>query len=89
MMAAVPRATMVIANPTHFAVALKYDEKRMGAPIVVAKGADVIAARIREVATESLVPIFEAPPLARAIFKSVQIGEEIPESKWDGYGLWR
>jgi flagellar biosynthetic protein FlhB len=65
-------------NPTHFAVALRYDEKRMRAPVVVAKGADIIAARIREVATESLVPIFEAPPLARALFKSVEIGSEIP-----------
>jgi flagellar biosynthetic protein FlhB len=78
MMQEVPKADVVIVNPTHFAVALKYDEKRMRAPIVVAKGADVIAARIREIATESLVPIFEAPPLARALFKSVEIGGEIP-----------
>ena len=78
MMHEVPKADVVIVNPTHFAVALKYDEKRMRAPIVVAKGADVIAARIREIATESLVPVFEAPPLARALFKSVEIGGEIP-----------
>jgi flagellar biosynthetic protein FlhB len=78
MMQDVPKADVIVTNPTHFAVALKYDEKRMGAPIVVAKGADVVAARIREVATESLVPIFEAPPLARALFKSVEIGAEIP-----------
>jgi|KBSSwiStaDraftv2_1062776.scaffolds.fasta_scaffold00616_10 flagellar biosynthetic protein FlhB len=78
MMHEVPKADVVIVNPTHFAVALKYDEKRMRAPLVVAKGADVIAARIREIATESLVPIFEAPPLARALFKSVEIGGEIP-----------
>ncbi len=78
MMHEVPKADVVIVNPTHFAVALKYDEKRMRAPVVVAKGADVIAARIREIATESLVPIFEAPPLARALFKSVEIGGEIP-----------
>jgi flagellar biosynthetic protein FlhB len=78
MMHEVPKADVVIVNPTHFAVALKYDEKRMRAPIVVAKGADVIAARIREIATDSLVPIFEAPPLARALFKSVEIGGEIP-----------
>jgi len=56
MMHEVPKADVVIVNPTHFAVALKYDDKRMRAPIVVAKGADVIAARIREIATESLVP---------------------------------
>ncbi len=80
MMQEVPKADVIITNPTHFAVALRYDEKRMRAPIVVAKGADLIAARIREVATESLVPIFEAPPLARALFKSVEIGTEIPAS---------
>ncbi|MFL6605968.1 MAG: flagellar biosynthesis protein FlhB [Steroidobacteraceae bacterium] len=78
MMHEVPKADVVIVNPTHFAVALKYDEKRMRAPIVVAKGADVIAGRIREIATENRVPIFEAPPLARALFKSVEIGGEIP-----------
>jgi flagellar biosynthesis protein FlhB len=78
MMQEVPKADVVVVNPTHFAVALRYDDKRMRAPVVVAKGADVIAARIREVATESLVPIFEAPPLARALFKSVEIGNEIP-----------
>ncbi|MBS0418245.1 MAG: flagellar type III secretion system protein FlhB [Proteobacteria bacterium] len=78
MMQEVPKADVIVTNPTHFAVALKYDEKRMGAPIVVAKGADLVAARIREVATESLVPVFEAPPLARALFKSVEIGAEIP-----------
>jgi flagellar biosynthetic protein FlhB len=80
MMQDVPKADVVIVNPTHFAVALRYDEKRMRAPVVVAKGADVIAARIREIATDSLVPIFEAPPLARALFKSVEIGAEIPAS---------
>jgi flagellar biosynthesis protein FlhB len=78
MMQEVPKADVIVTNPTHFAVALKYDEKRMSAPIVVAKGADLVAARIREVATENLVPIFEAPPLARALFRSVEIGGEIP-----------
>jgi flagellar biosynthetic protein FlhB len=78
MMQEVPKADVIVTNPTHFAVALKYDEKRMGAPLVVAKGADLVAARIREVASESLVPVFEAPPLARALFRSVEIGEEIP-----------
>jgi flagellar biosynthetic protein FlhB len=80
MMHEVPKADVVVVNPTHFAVALKYDEKRMRAPVVVAKGADVIAARIREIATDNLVPIFEGPPLARALFKSVEIGGEIPAS---------
>jgi len=80
MMQEVPKADVVIVNPTHFAVALRYDEQRMRAPLVVAKGADLIAARIREVATESKVPIFEAPPLARALFRSAEIGAEIPAS---------
>ena len=78
MMQEVPKADVVITNPTHFAVALRYDEKRMRAPVVIAKGADEVAARIREVATEHAVPIFEAPPLARALFRSVDINGEVP-----------
>ncbi len=78
MMDEVPTADVVITNPTHFAVALRYDEKTMRAPRVVAKGADLMAARIREVANEHRVPIFEAPPLARALHRSVEIGDEIP-----------
>ena len=80
MMHEVPKADVIVVNPTHFAVALRYDEKRMRAPIVVAKGADVIAARIREIATEHRVPIFEAPPLARALHRHVEIGAAIPNS---------
>jgi len=80
MMQDVPKADVIVTNPTHFAVALRYDDKRMRAPIVVAKGADLIAARIREVATEHKVPIFEAPPLARVLFRQVEIGEEIPST---------
>jgi flagellar biosynthetic protein FlhB len=80
MMADVPKADVVVTNPTHFAVALKYDENRMRAPIVVAKGADVIAARIREIATENNVPIFEAPPLARVLHRNVDLGQEIPSA---------
>ena len=78
MMHEVPKADVVVVNPTHFAVALRYDESRMRAPLVVAKGTDLIAARIREIATEHAVPIFEAPPLARALHHSVEIGSEIP-----------
>jgi flagellar biosynthesis protein FlhB len=78
MMQEVPKADVVVTNPTHFAVALKYDEKRMRAPIVVAKGVDVIAGKIREVAGEHAVPIFEAPPLARVLYRNVDIGDEIP-----------
>jgi flagellar biosynthetic protein FlhB len=80
MMQEVPKANVIVTNPTHFAVALKYDEKRMRAPIVVAKGADEIAARIRAVATEHNVPIFEAPPLARALHRHVDLGGEIPNN---------
>lgn len=78
MMAQVPKADVVVTNPTHFAVALKYDDKRMRAPIVVAKGADEVAAKIREIATEHGVAIFEAPPLARALFRTVDLEEEVP-----------
>ncbi len=77
MMANVPQATVVITNPTHFAVALKYD-RDMSAPVCVAKGADDVAFRIREMAKEHDVPIVENPPLARALFASVDIDEAIP-----------
>ncbi|HMN44418.1 MAG TPA: flagellar biosynthesis protein FlhB [Povalibacter sp.] len=80
MMQDVPKADVIVTNPTHFAVALKYDEKRMRAPIVVAKGVDLVAARIREIGTEHAVPIFEAPPLARVLYKNVDIGGEVPAS---------
>jgi flagellar biosynthesis protein FlhB len=78
MMQDVPKADVIVTNPTHFAVALRYDENGMRAPMVVAKGADVIAARIREIAGEHSVPIFEAPPLARVLYRNVDIGHEIP-----------
>ena len=78
MMQQVPKADVVITNPTHFAVALRYDEKRMRAPIVVAKGVDEVAARIREIAGENRVPMFEAPPLARALFRAVDLNEPVP-----------
>ena len=77
MMAAVPDATVVITNPTHFAVALKYD-RSMGAPKCVAKGVDALALRIREVAKENNVSIVENPPLARALYASVDVDETIP-----------
>ncbi|KFL28451.1 flagellar biosynthesis protein FlhB [Devosia riboflavina] len=77
MMQAVPDATVVVTNPTHYAVALKYD-KGMGAPKCVAKGADAVALRIRTVAKENDVPIIENPPLARALFAAVDVDEDIP-----------
>jgi len=78
MMAEVPRADVVITNPTHYAVALRYDEARMRAPIVVAKGKDLLAQRIRELAREHAVPLVEAPPLARALHAGCELGDEIP-----------
>ena len=78
MMQDVPKADVVITNPTHFAVALRYDDKKMRAPIVVAKGTDLLAARIREIAAEAGVPLVAAPPLARALYSSVALGREVP-----------
>jgi flagellar biosynthetic protein FlhB len=78
MMEQVPQADVVVTNPTHYAVALRYDDKRMRAPVVVAKGADLIAQRIREIATEHGVPLLEAPPLARALHRDCDLGDEVP-----------
>lgn len=77
MMSAVPEASVIITNPTHYAVALRYDHGAMRAPIVVAKGADRIALKIRELAGEHNVPIVESPPLARALYASVEIDQPI------------
>jgi flagellar biosynthetic protein FlhB len=78
MLLAVPRATVVLTNPTHFAVALEYKRDKTAAPVVIAKGADLIAAKIREIAREHSVPIVENPPLTRALFKDCEIGDVIP-----------
>lgn len=78
MMSAVPRATVVVTNPTHFAVALEWDETKMEAPVVTAKGADLLAKRIRLLAEEHRVPIMENPPLARTLYQSVEIDQAIP-----------
>lgn len=78
MIQEVPKATVILTNPTHISVALKY-ERGMGAPVLIAKGADSVAFRIREVAKENNIPIYENKPLARAIYQSVEIGEEISE----------
>jgi flagellar biosynthetic protein FlhB len=80
MMADVPTADVVVTNPTHYAVALKYSDGMRGAPKVVAKGTDEVAAKIREIAKEHKVTMLEAPPLARALFKHTEIGDEIPEA---------
>lgn len=78
MLKEVPQATAVIVNPTHFAVAIRYRSDSSGAPRVVAKGKNLIALRIRHIAVDHQVPIVENPPLAQALYKSVNVGEEIP-----------
>jgi flagellar biosynthetic protein FlhB len=78
MLHEVPKADVVVTNPTHYAVALRYDDQKMRAPIVVAKGTDLTAARIREIAAENGVPLVEAPPLARALYRTVDLGREVP-----------
>jgi flagellar biosynthesis protein FlhB len=81
MMAAVPKATVVVTNPTHYAVALKY-ERGMNAPLCLAKGTDAVALRIREVATAAGVPVVENPPLARTLHAAVEVDQEIPEEHY-------
>jgi flagellar biosynthetic protein FlhB len=77
-MGQVATATAVIVNPTHYAVAIRYEQGVMAAPLVVAKGKNYLAARIRQRANENQVPIIENPPLAQALYKSVDVGQEIP-----------
>jgi flagellar biosynthesis protein FlhB len=81
MMAAVPKASVVITNPTHYAVALQY-ERGMNAPVCVAKGVDLIARKIREVALQHDIPVIENPPLARALHGTVEIDQEIPSEHY-------
>ena len=78
MMKEIPTATAVVVNPTHYAVAIRYRVEDMAAPLVVAKGKNYLAARIRQRAIEHQVPIVENPPLAQALYKSVEVGQEIP-----------
>nr|WP_246262151.1 flagellar biosynthesis protein FlhB [Aromatoleum evansii] len=78
MMAQVPKADVVVTNPTHFSVALKYDANKMRAPIVVAKGRGEVALKIRELAKEHKVPMLEAPPLARALYKHCELEQAVP-----------
>jgi len=79
MMQEVPKADVIVTNPTHYAVALRYDQNSMRAPKVVAKGADLIAGNIRRVGVEAGVPIVQAPVLARAIYHSTELGSMIPQ----------
>lgn len=78
MMADVPKADVIVTNPTHYSVALQYNEKKMSAPKVVAKGAGEVALKIRELAAEHRIPLLEAPPLARALYRHTEIGQQIP-----------
>ena len=78
MMANVPTADVIVTNPTHYSVALKYDENKMSAPKVIAKGAGLVALRIREIGNENRIPTLEAPPLARALYRHAEIGQQIP-----------
>jgi flagellar biosynthetic protein FlhB len=79
MMKDVQDADVVITNPTHLSVAIKYDEATMRAPIVVAKGADLLALKIREIAKEHRVPLVENKPIAQSLYKTVEVGEPIPQ----------
>jgi flagellar biosynthetic protein FlhB len=83
MMASVPEADVVITNPTHLAVALAYRLEQMDAPEVVAKGANKIAERIKEIAREHDIPVIEDKPLAQALFKSVEVGQSIPSDLYE------
>ena len=87
MMSAIERADVVLANPEHYAVAIRYDPERMSAPIILAKGADALALRIREVATEHNVPIAQIPPLARYLFNQLDIGESIPAPLFEAIAM--
>jgi flagellar biosynthetic protein FlhB len=87
MLKAVPKADVVITNPTHYAVALEYNRAIMVAPTVVAKGADLVAQKIREIATEHRVPIMENKPFAQALFQEVEIGDAIPEKFYDAMSI--
>ena len=78
MLAAVPTADLIVMNPTHYAVALRYDDAAMGAPRVVAKGLDLLAFKIRDIAIENKVPVLEAPPLARALYAHTEVDAEVP-----------
>ncbi|HJT52016.1 MAG TPA: flagellar biosynthesis protein FlhB [Nitrosospira sp.] len=83
MMAEIPKADVIVTNPTHYAVALRYEEGKMRAPRVVGKGAHLLALKIREIAEQHKVPLLETPPLARALYHHTELGDEIPEALYN------
>jgi flagellar biosynthetic protein FlhB len=83
MMQAVPKATVVVMNPTHYAIALRYEAGETTAPLCVAKGIDSLALKIREVAEEHKVPVVEDPPLARALYATVEVDQTIPREHYE------
>jgi flagellar biosynthetic protein FlhB len=87
MLKSVPKADVVITNPTHFAIALEYNRALMAAPTVVAKGADLVAQKIKDVANENGIPIMENKPLAQALYKEVEIGDTIPEKFFEAISI--
>jgi len=87
MMQEVPKADVIVTNPTHYAVAIKYDDQNMSAPRLLAKGHDEVAARIREIAEENNIPLFEAPPLARAIYFTTDLDQEIPAALYQAMAM--
>jgi len=82
MMQAVPKADVIITNPTHFSIALEYKPETMDAPVLIAKGLDEVAMRIREVAKENDIPLYENVPLARALYDTVEIDQMVPEEHY-------
>jgi flagellar biosynthetic protein FlhB len=87
MMSAIERADVVLANPEHYAVAIRYDPDKMAAPIILAKGADALALRIREIAKEHNVPVAQIPPLARYLYNQLDIGESIPAALFEAIAM--
>ncbi|MBA2658230.1 MAG: flagellar type III secretion system protein FlhB [Nitrosospira sp.] len=83
MMAEIPKADVIVTNPTHYSVALKYEDGKMRAPRVVAKGSHLLALKIREIAQQHQVPLLEAPPLARALYHHAELGDEIPQTLYN------
>jgi flagellar biosynthetic protein FlhB len=83
MMSEIPKADVIVTNPTHYAVALRYEDGKMRAPKVVAKGAHLLARKIREIGEHHHVPVLEAPPLARALYHHAELGDEIPQALYN------